>query len=209
MDTEFSIKVKSIEIETDENGTLPTWALIELTINGMPATFCPSIRPDDEGRLRLYPRDPGDVRYSWGADDAWEVEVYPALEKHMHEDWDEDDFWEITEEVNDAVYTACNAELKDFNWQDEYELFTPEQRKAAEILAGPWHVFSNCAQVRVEKGYAVVTQDHRTLSRTPITPDVATRVIKAGSGMGFGSPAYNSARDLEELIDAVENIEVY
>ena len=141
------------------------------------------------------------MKYSWGSDDAWEDEVYPALEEHMHEDWDEDDFWEITEEINDAVYAACNTELKDFDWQDEYDLFTPEQRQAAEILAGPWHVCLNGMQIGVDHGYAVITQHHSALSRTPITPDVARRVIEVGAGMG--GPSYHDAQMLDALMNAV------
>ena len=212
-DIKFKVGVTDLIFETPITDSYPSLARFELTINGMPATLCPFIRPEDEGRgLELYPHEPDCVQEAWGnRRHTWKSEILPALEKHMQAHWNEEDVQVITAAVNEAVYAVCSSWLKftdrkkymratpgqrlaarflgdlitagcsrgiDINkWQDEYELDTPEQRQAADILTEQQHMDLGGIQLSVDHGCAVTSIGSITITRNPITDIMARRVV--------------------------------
>lgn len=203
--TDFTADIKVLSVDLQYNGesdAAPSWAIIDLTINGMPAQYCPSLDVVGTG-LTI---DGNDWRIeNWGSDYVFDEEILPAFEEHMQAEWDDDEAEEIKEEVNDAVFQTVNAFLENYDWMEHYELETEDQREAADILDCEWMVYIYSSTIRgVRDGHVFVSYTDGTADCYKLTPEVAKRVIEVHNNTHErGDDRLDNAAYLSNLIDAV------
>ena len=224
MSIEFSIAVTSIKLECEpgQQTAMPTRAVIELTINGLPVIIWPCIWPDGNGRLRLMqPRDPG-MPWAWtgislpadctnpyrrdklSAIFAWDQKILPALARRLDENWSKDEARQISSVIDKIAYAVCSDKLSDLEWQDECKLSTTEQWGAASILKREGSL-SGEMRIRVDRGHAVISAAGHALASMPITPETARRVIEADRNMqnGLVQSLYPHPERVAVLIGAI------
>ena len=78
--------------------------------------------------------------------------------------------------LGDLINTGCIKGI-DVKWQDEYELDTPEQQQAADILTEQRHMDIGGIQLSVDHGHAITSIRSIPITRNPITNIMARRVI--------------------------------
>ena len=103
--------------------------------------------------------------------------------------------------MGELINAGCNCGIKNVNWHDAYELDTPEQQQAIDILTGFQHMDFGGIRLGVEQGYAVTSIRSIAITRTPITAGLARRVI--GTWNSLSASRCKAEDKLRTLISVV------